>query len=69
MLTLYFAHYNFCRIHKTLRVTPAMAAGVDNGVRHMDWLVGMIDAAAPKAIRPARHKQPIGTTNTYSTRV
>jgi hypothetical protein len=21
-------HYNFCRIHKTLRVTPAMAAGV-----------------------------------------
>ncbi len=25
---LHFAHYNFCRIHKTLRVTPAMAAGL-----------------------------------------
>jgi hypothetical protein len=25
---LHFAYYNFCRIHKTLRVTPAMAAGV-----------------------------------------
>ena len=27
-LWLYFAHYNFDRIHETLRVTPAMAAGV-----------------------------------------
>ncbi len=25
---LHFAHYNFCRIHKTLRITPAMAAGL-----------------------------------------
>lgn len=25
---LHFAYYNFCRIHKTLRVTPAMEAGV-----------------------------------------
>jgi hypothetical protein len=27
-MALYFMHYNFVRIHKTLRVTPAMAAGV-----------------------------------------
>ena len=27
-LALYFAWYNFCRIHGSLRVTPAMAAGV-----------------------------------------
>jgi hypothetical protein len=27
-LTLYIAFYNFCRIHKSLRVTPAIAAGV-----------------------------------------
>ena len=27
MLSLYFVHYNFCRIHSTLRVTPAMEAG------------------------------------------
>jgi hypothetical protein len=26
-VSLYFMHYNFCRIHKTLRVTPAMQAG------------------------------------------
>jgi IS1 family transposase len=29
-VALHFAHYNFVRIHQTLRVTPAMAAGVTN---------------------------------------
>ena len=29
---LYFAHYNFCRIHSSLRVTPAMEAGVTDHV-------------------------------------
>lgn len=29
---LHFAHYNFVRIHQTLKVTPAMAAGVTNQV-------------------------------------
>lgn len=27
-LALQFVYYNFCRIHKTLRVTPAMEAGI-----------------------------------------
>jgi hypothetical protein len=27
-LALHFMHYNFCRIHQTLRVTPAMEAGI-----------------------------------------
>jgi IS1 family transposase len=58
MLALYFTFYNFCRIHKTLRVTPAMAAGIDGSVHDMDWIVGMIDAVAAKPVRPARYKQP-----------
>jgi hypothetical protein len=69
MLALYFTFYNFCRIHKTLRVTPAMAAGIDTLVHDMDWVVGMIDAVAPKPNRPARYKQPIGTTDTLNTTV
>jgi hypothetical protein len=28
VLALYFAYYNFCRIHKTIRCTPAMEAGI-----------------------------------------
>jgi IS1 family transposase len=55
MLSLYFAYYNFCRIHKTLRVTPAMAAGISDTVRDMDWIVGLIDAVAPKPNRPAKY--------------
>lgn len=69
MLALYFTFYNFCRIHKTLRVTPAMAAGIDTVVHDMDWVVGMIDAVAPKPNRPARYKQAIGTTDTLNTTV
>jgi hypothetical protein len=31
-LALYFMYYNFCRIHQTLRVTPAMEAGISDHV-------------------------------------
>lgn len=32
MLALYFAWYNFCRVHRSLRVTPAMQAGITERV-------------------------------------
>ena len=47
-VALYFVHYNFCRIHRSLRVTPAMEAGITNTVHDMEWIVGLIDARAPK---------------------
>ena len=55
-LSLYFVFYNFCRIHKSLRVTPAMAAGVADTVRNMEWIVGLIDAreGPPKKRGPYR---------------
>lgn len=31
-IALHFAHYNFCRVHKSLRVTPAMEAGLTDHV-------------------------------------
>jgi hypothetical protein len=31
-VALHFMHYNFCRVHQTLRITPAMAAGVTDHV-------------------------------------
>ncbi len=52
MLSLYFVHYNFCRVHKTLRCTPAMVAGVSDTLRDMEWVVGLIDARAPTPQRP-----------------
>ena len=48
MLSLYFVHYNFVRTHKSLRMTPAMAAGVSDTLRDMAWLAGIVSAAAPK---------------------
>ena len=47
-LAIYFVWYNFVRIHKSLRVTPAMAAGVTGTLRDMEWVVSLIDARAPK---------------------
>jgi transposase-like protein/IS1 family transposase len=38
-LVLNFAHYNFCRIHSTLKVTPAMEAGITNHVWTVEELI------------------------------
>ncbi|MDA8325366.1 MAG: IS1 family transposase, partial [Nitrospiraceae bacterium] len=40
-LSLYFMFYNFCRIHKTLRVTPAMAAGVADHVWSIEEILSL----------------------------
>lgn len=40
---LHFVHYNFCRIHQTLRTTPAMAAGLTSRVWEVSDLVGLLD--------------------------
>lgn len=41
-VALYVAHYNFCRLHETLRITPAMASGVTDHV----WSLGELIEAA-----------------------
>ena len=57
MVALYTVFYNFCRIHKTLRVTPAMEAGIDNTARDAEWIVGLIDSAAPKPGKRGPYKK------------
>jgi hypothetical protein len=42
-VALHFMHYNFCRIHKTLRVTPAMEAGLTDHVWTLEELIGLLD--------------------------
>jgi IS1 family transposase len=53
-LAIYFMHYNFCRIHQTLRVSPAMAAGVTAELWDMTDVVRMIDECenAPRNPEP-----------------
>ena len=43
-VALHFMHYNFVRIHKTLKVTPAMAAGISNTLWSMNDVVALVDA-------------------------
>jgi IS1 family transposase len=42
-VALYFMHYNFAKIHTTLRVTPAMEAGVTDRLWEIEDIVGLID--------------------------
>lgn len=57
MLSLYFVHYNFVRIHKSLKVTPAMAAGVTDTLHDMKWIVGLIDARTPAPKKRGPYKK------------
>jgi IS1 family transposase len=49
MLALYFMYYNFCRVHQTLRVTPAMEAEVSNHIWEIAEVVGLLDRAQKAA--------------------
>ena len=41
-LAIHFAFYNFCRVHQTLRVTPAMEAGITDHIWEIEELVGNV---------------------------
>jgi hypothetical protein len=58
-VALMMTYYNFVRIHKTLRVTPAMAAGVTDRLWEVSDIVALMDAAedAPKKRSPYRKRQ------------
>lgn len=57
MVAIYAVFYNWLRIHKTLRVTPAMAAGLTDRLWSWEELVGMMDEEAPKPGRPSKYKR------------
>jgi IS1 family transposase len=57
MVALYTVFYNFIRIHKTLRTTPAMAAGLMNQLMSFEDIAKLIDAATPAPNRPKVYKK------------
>ena len=55
---LYFVWYNFCRKHRTIGTTPAIAAGLADRSYDMRWIVEMINERTPSAKRgPYRKRQ------------
>jgi IS1 family transposase len=53
-VALHFMYYNFVRIHQTLKVTPAMAAGVTDRLWEVGDIVDVLDAWEAKEKRDAR---------------
>ena len=51
-LAIYFMHYNFARIHSTIRCSPAMAAGVTSHLWSVAEIVELLPAEAPKKRGP-----------------
>src|SRR5271169_1483224 len=47
MVALFYMHYNFCRVHQSLRVTPAMEAGISTHI----WTIGEIVDLLPARCR------------------
>jgi len=41
-VALHYMHYNFCRIHQSLRVTPAMEAGVADHLRSIEEILALL---------------------------
>jgi IS1 family transposase len=48
-VALYFFHYNFCRVHSSLRVTPAMEAGLTDHVWTLTELCSLLPQRKPNA--------------------
>lgn len=59
-LSLYFTFYNFARIHKALRMSPAMAAGISDRLWSMEDIVALIDTqeGEPKKRGPYKKRAP-----------
>lgn len=61
-VALHFAYYNLVKIHSTLRVTPAMAAGVTDRLWEMADLVAVLEATE----QPPKKRGPYGPRNKIS---
>jgi IS1 family transposase len=57
MVAIYAVHYNFARIHKTLRITPSMAAGLSDHVWGLEEIVMMADSYMPKPAKRGPYKK------------
>jgi len=56
-ISLHYMHYNFCRIHKTLGVTPAMEAGVTDTLHDIEWIIEIADSMKPTPKKRGTYKK------------
>jgi hypothetical protein len=56
-VSLHFMHYNFVRIHQTLKVTPAMAAGVSDRLWEISDIVQLLEEREERLLTEARDEK------------
>lgn len=56
-VALHFMYYNYCRTHKSLRMTPAMAAGVTDRLWDVQDIVALVEAAEPTPKKRGPYKK------------
>jgi IS1 family transposase len=62
-VSLHFFHYNFCRVHKTLGTTPAVASGVTDHVWTLDELIGLLEQAEGVPVNRGRYAKTRGANS------
>lgn len=62
-VALHFMYYNFGRVHKTLRVTPAMEAGIADHVWTLEEIAGLVKDEAPKKRGPYKKRPAAEISN------
>jgi hypothetical protein len=58
-VALFSTYHNFIRIHKSLRVTPAMAAGITDRLWEIGDIVALVEAAEVKATERGPYKRKV----------
>jgi hypothetical protein len=59
MVSIHAVYYNFARIHKTLRITPAMAAGLSDHIWSLEEIVQMAGNYLPKSGKRDPYKKQV----------
>ena len=57
MVAIHAVHYNFARIYKTLRISPAMACGLSDHVWSLEEIVTMADNYLPRPGKRGPYKK------------
>ena len=58
-LSLYFVYYNFCRIHQSIRVSPAMEAGLTGRLWDIADIIDLIEKDRPRPRKRGPYKKRI----------
>ena len=67
MVAIHAVYYNFGRIHKTLRITPSMAAALSDHVWSLEEIVMMADSYAPAPTKRGSYEKRVTNADQQAT--